>query len=124
MFVLPPESSTSGSVAGEDGVPVAPQSHVPWDTVTPERTAASLNCLIVSREVSGIVWSPKDSLMMSAWSWVTAQSMPWMITLVYADETAPNTFMPISEAPGATPRTVMLQPGGSGCAGLTKFDTS
>ena len=69
--MLPPESSTSGSVAGDDGVPVAPQSHVPCDTVTPERTAAS-----------GTVWSPNDSLMMSAWSWVTAQSMPWMITLV------------------------------------------
>jgi hypothetical protein len=36
----------------------------------------------------------------------------------------PNTFMPISDAPGATPRTVMLQPGGSGCAGFTNVDRS
>jgi hypothetical protein len=60
---------------------------------------------------------------MSAWSCVTAQSRPWMITEVN-EPPSPNTFMPISEAPGATPRTRMLQPGGSGCAGLTKVERS
>jgi hypothetical protein len=62
--------------------------------------------------------------MMSAWSCVTAQSIPWMITEPYAELALPKTFIPMSDAPGAMPRTVMLQPGGSGWAGLTKVERS
>ena len=36
----------------------------------------------------------------------------------------PNTFSPIRLAPGATPRTWMLQPAGSGWAALTKLARS
>src|ERR1700759_256522 len=79
-LVLPPESITNGSVAGSDGLAVAPESLDPCETTTPDRTAASLNSLMRSRAVSGMVKSPNDSLSTSAWSCVTAQSSPWTIT--------------------------------------------
>ena len=50
--------------------------------------------------------------------------MAWMMTELMAKLDEPKTLMPTSEAPGATPRTVMLQPGGSGCAEFTNCDTS
>ena len=47
--------------------------------------------------------------------------MAWMKREVGAVLELPNTFSPTRLAPGAMPRTVMLQPGGSGCAGLTNW---
>ncbi len=59
----------------------------------------------------GIGFSPNDSLRMSGWSWETAQSRPWSTVESKVKLELPNTFMPISEAPGAMPRIWMLQPG-------------
>src|SRR3954468_8475335 len=109
---------TLSSVAGGDGLEVAPESPLPWEAGIPAGPAASLKRLRRSRVVSGSVEPPKDSLRMSAWSTVTAQSRPWRIVELN-DPPSPKTFIPISDAPGATPRTVIVQPGGSGCAGLT-----
>jgi hypothetical protein len=50
--------------------------------------------------------------------------MAWMKRDVGALFELPNTLRPMRLAPGATPRTRMLQPGGNGCAGFTKFDRS
>ena len=97
-----------------------PASPVLSTTTAPAATACSLNWRVRSAVLSGIGYSPNDSLRMSAWSTVSAQSRPSRIVELKAALALPNTFIPISDAPGAIPRTVMLQPAGSGWAGLTK----
>ena len=64
---------TSGSVAGEPMVLVAPASPVEETTVTPAATAASSNCLVTSSAVtSGKGLLPNDSLSTLTWSVSTA----------------------------------------------------
>jgi hypothetical protein len=52
--VFAPALRTNGSVEGADGLAVAPESPLPWETVTPAATAASLKRRIRSSAVSGI----------------------------------------------------------------------
>ncbi len=62
---------------------------------------------------------PNDSLRTLTWSWLTAQSRPWRISLLKAKFVSPNTFMTARLAPGATPSIWIVQPAGSGWAGFT-----
>ena len=84
----------------------------------PDFTSCSLNTAVGSSVVSGNWLLPNDSLMTSTWSFVTAQSRACKIAELNANPPAGKTFSPTSEAPGAMPRTRILQPAGSGCAGI------
>ena len=122
--MLEPAAITDGSVAAEPIVDSTPASPVLSTTVAPAATAWELNMRVRSCAVSGIGFSPNDSLRMSAWSCETAQSSPCSTVESKDWLELPNTFMPISDAPGAMPSTRMLQPLGSGCAGVLKVEMS
>ena len=55
---------------------------------------------------------------------VTAYWTAWMIWELKTAALSPPKFSTARLAPGAMPSILMLQPGGSGCAGLTNSDRS
>src|SRR5215469_17966857 len=111
-------------VAGEPIVLVGPESPELVTTVTPAATAASSASCTGSFRVSGIGRPPKDWLSTSTWSTFTAHSMAWMIWELKKPGAGPDTLSAAMLAPGATPRIRIVQPGGSGWAGLTNEDRS
>src|SRR5215211_7477669 len=121
---------TSGSTAGEPTVLVGPELPVAATTVTPAATAASFAIATGSSPIVGYALlpkyglPPKDSLITSTPATVTAYSTACTSSELNATLLEPNTLRPTSEAPGATPRTLMVQPAGSGWAELTKVDRS
>src|SRR6185503_9218069 len=92
------------ALAAELTLDSTPASPVLSTTTAPAATACSLNWRVRSAVLSGIGYSPNDSLRMSAWSTVSAQSRPSRIVELKAALALPNTFIPISDAPGAIPR--------------------
>ena len=93
-------------------------------TVTPAATAAASASATGSSWVFGSGLAPMDSLSTLTWSCTTAHWTAWMIWLLKKPALGPATFSTARLAPGAMPSILMLHPGGSGCAGLTKFARS
>ncbi len=70
--MLAPAAITDGSLVAELTLDSTPESPVLSTTVMPAAAACELNWRVRSCAVSGIGYSPKDSLSTSAWSCVTA----------------------------------------------------
>ena len=121
---MPPTAITPGVVAGEPMLLNGPASPLDATTVTPAATAALSASETGSFSVFGSGLPPIDSLRMLTWSCRTAHSMPWMIVELKNPAFGPERFITARLAPGAMPSILMLQPGGSGWAGLTKPDRS
>ena len=119
--MLAPAAMKLGLVAGEPRVPAVPASPVLTVTVTPAATAASLARLIGSLSGSGKGLPPNDSLMTSTSSTTTAYSTAWTKLDVVVYPSWLKTLRPTSDAPGAMPRTRMLQGDGRGRPGLTTW---
>ena len=123
-MVVPPTAITPGVVAGEPMLLNGPASPLLATTVTPAATAAWSARATGSSWVFGTGLPPMDSLSTLTWSCRTAHSTAWMICELKKPALLPATFSTARLAPGAMPLILMLQPGGSGCAGLTKLDRS
>src|SRR5215472_4190542 len=97
---------------------VKPASPLLATTVMPAATAFALAIWMGSLRSSGKGFAPNDSLITFTWSCSTAQSIAW-ITVESNAPPVPKTLRLTRLAPGAMPLMRMVQPGGSGCAGLT-----
>jgi len=122
--VVPPTAITPGVVAGEPMLLNGPASPLLATTVTPAATAAWSARATASSCVFGIGFPPMDSFSTLTWSCRTAHSIAWMICELKKPGALPATFSTARLAPGAMPSILMVQPAGSGCAGLTKPDKS
>src|SRR3954447_15306305 len=71
-FVFEPAAITEGSLVAELTLDSTPASPMLSTTVTPAATACELNWRVRSCVVSGMGYSPNDSLRMSGWSCDTA----------------------------------------------------
>src|SRR5215471_303574 len=98
---------------------VKPASPLLATTVIPAATAFAFAIWTASSRSSGNGLAPNDSLITFTWSCSTAQSIAWMMVESNAPP-VPKTLRATRLAPGAMPLTRMVQPGGSGWAGLTK----
>ncbi len=105
-------------------LPSAPLSPVLATTTTPAATAAWSASATGSSWVFGTGFPPKGSLSTLTWSTMTAHWTAWRIVELKTAEPLPKASIIATSAPGAMPSILMLQPGGSGCAGLTNCDRS
>ncbi len=119
--MVAPTLMTSGSLAGEPIVLVAPASPELTTTVTPAATAASSASRTTSSEVSGKLLLPNDSLITLA-PLSTAYWMAWRKPEVVVSSLWANTLSAITSAPGATPTILIQQPAAgmrAACPGAT-----
>ena len=123
-MVVAPTEITFGSVAGEPMLLNGPLSPLDTMTVTPAAIAALSAIETGSLAALGCGLPPKDSLRMLTWSCRTAHWIAWMIVELKNPGPEPCMFMTARLTPGAMPSILMLQPAGSGCAGLTNPDRS
>src|SRR4030095_4312360 len=88
------------------------------------RAGTSVQGFIGSVAGAGEGLAPNDAAITSTWSTITARSIACRKYDVSGCVVCPKTLSATRLAPGATPRTRTLHPGGSGCAGLTICERS